>query len=122
MSSVPISLGWKVIIQPKRGKTFSSGGIDITAAADAEAHLSYVGQVLAVGEAAFMACTKSGIDMSKWKVRPQVDDWVIHTPYAGIRIRRTGENEENWIVLMNDTDIQAIIDDPNDYYSWVDMG
>ena len=122
MSNVPIALGWKVIIRPKQGMTMSAGGIDVSAAAEAEAHLSYIGQVLAVGEAAFTARTKSGIDMSAWKVRPQVDDWIIHTPYAGMRLRRTGEEGERWLVLMNDTDIQAIIDDPGDYYSWVDMG
>lgn len=100
----------------------SEGGIDVSAAADAEAHLSYIGEVLAIGEAAFTASTKSGIDMSKWKVRPQVGDWVIHTPYAGMRLRRTGEKDEQWLVLLNDTDIQGLIDDPGDYYSWVDIG
>lgn len=118
--SVPIPLGWKVILLPKQGKKTSAGGIDISATQDAEAHLSYIGEVLALGEAAFTARTKSGIDMSQWKVRPQIGDWVVHTPYAGIRIRRSGEKDENWIILLNDTDIQALIDDPNDYYSWID--
>ena len=73
-----------------------------------------------MGEAAFTAKTKSGINMGTWKVRPQVGDFVIHTPYAGMRIRRSGEKDENYIILMNDTDIQALIDDVDDYYSWVD--
>ena len=121
--ATPIALGWKVVIRPKEGKQFSAGGIDMSAAAEAEAHLSYIGQVLVLGEAAFTARTKSGIDMSQWKVRPQVGDWVIHTPYAGMRIRRSGApKSERWVVLMNDTDIQCIIDDPDDFYSWVDMG
>ncbi len=119
---VPIALGWKVIIRPKEGKTLSAGGIDVSAASDAEAHLSYIGEVLALGEAAFTARTKSGIDMSAWKVRPQVGDWIIHTPYAGMRLRRTGAADEQWLILMNDTDVQAIIDDPGDFYSWVDIG
>ncbi len=119
---VPLCLGWKVIVLPKSGRQMSAGGIDITASQDAESHLSYIGQILDLGEAAFTARTKSGIDMSAWKVRPQVGDWVIHTPYAGMRIRRSGAENEKWVVLMNDTDIQCIIDDPDDYFSWVDIG
>jgi len=118
--NIPLALGWKVIVKPRKGITLSEGGIDVSAGADAEAHLTYTGELIAVGEAAWTACTKSGIDMSKWKVRPQVGDMIIHTPYAGMRIRRAGEKDENYIILMNDTDIQAIIDDCDDYYAWVD--
>jgi len=121
MSSVPIALGWKVIVAPKRGKQTTDSGIDISAGADAEEHLNYVGEVIAMGEAAFTAKTKSGIDMSAWKVRPQVGDFVLYTPYSGMRIRRSGEKGENWIILLNDTDIQALIDDPDDYYAWLDI-
>ncbi len=120
MSSIPLPLGWKVIVKPKKALTTSEGGIDVSAAADAESHLTYTGEILAIGEAAFTARTKSGIDMSAWKVRPQVGDFVIHTPYAGMRIRRSGEKDEDYIILMNDTDIQALIDDVSDYYAWVD--
>ena len=116
---VPIPLGWKVILMPKQGKTTTESGIDISASADAEEHLNYIGKILDMGEAAFTARTKSGIDMAAWKARPQVGDYVIYTPYCGMRIRRAGEKEENYIILCNDTDIQALISDPDAYYSWV---
>jgi len=119
-SAIPLPLGWKVIVKPKLGVTTSEGGIDISAGADAEEHLCYTGEILAMGEAAFTARTKSGIDMSAWKVRPEVGDYIIHTPYAGMRIRRSGEKDESFIILMNDTDIQALIDSTDDFYSWVD--
>lgn len=119
-NAVPIPLGWKVILKPKRGKTVSDGGIDISSTADAEEHLQYIGQILDMGEAAFTACTKSGIDMSAWEARPQVGDYVIYTPYSGMRIRRVGESEESYILLLNDTDIQALIESPDSYYSWID--
>jgi co-chaperonin GroES (HSP10) len=117
--AVPIPLGWKVILMPKQGKTMSEGGIDVSAASDAEEHLNYIGQILDMGEAAFTARTKSGIDMSAWEARPQIGDFVIYTPYSGMRIRRTGESEESYILLLNDTDIQALIDSPDSYYSWI---
>ena len=121
MSEAPyaIPVGWKVLIEPKRGKTISAGGVDISASVDAQEHLVYVGTILAMGEAAFTARTQGGIDMAEWKVRPQVGDHVIFQPYTGMRIRMRGK--EKFILMMNDTDIQALIDDTNDYYSWIDV-
>ena len=120
MSNVPLPIGWKVIIKPKKGKTISDGGVDVSAAVDAEEHLVYMGEILAIGEAAFTARTQGGINMAEWKVRPQVGDNVLYTPYAGMRIRRSGVRDERFLLLMNDTDIQALIDDPDAYFSWID--
>lgn len=120
MSNVPLPVGWKVIVNPKKGKLTSEGGIDVSATADAEEHLNYIGEVVAVGEASFTARTKSGIDMSSWKVRPQVGDYVIYTPYSGMKVRRVGDDDD--LIVMNDTDIHCIIDDPDAYYSWIDVG
>ncbi len=50
-SEVPIPIGWRVIIAPKQAKDMSSGGIDISASVDAEQHLIYIGQIVAMGEA-----------------------------------------------------------------------
>ena len=119
MSNVPIAVGWKVIVKPKTGKTESEHGIDLSATVDAQEHLVYVGELIEVGEAAFMTRTTGGLDMSTWKVRPQVGDHVIFAPYGGLRIRQRGEKSE--LRLMNDTDIMAVIDDPDAYYSWIDV-
>lgn len=119
MSNVPIAVGWKVIVKPKTGKTKSEQGIDLSATVDAQEHLVYIGELIEVGEAAFMTRTTGGLDMSTWKVRPQVGDHVIFAPYGGLRIRQRGEKRE--LRLMNDTDIMAVIDDPDAYYSWIDV-
>ena len=119
-SSYPIPLGWKVLIEPQRGKEESEVGIDLSATVDAQEHLVYVGTVLAVGESAFSARTSGGIHMDEWKVRPQAGDHVLFQPYTGMRIRRSGD-EGRFLLLMNDTDIQAVIDSPDDYYSWIDV-
>lgn len=118
MSTIPIAVGWKVIVKPKAGKQVSDGGIDLEATVDAQEHLVYLGELVEVGEAAFLTKTTGGLDMSQWKVRPAVGDNVIFAPYGGLRIRVRGE--KNPLILMNDTDIQAIIDDPDAYYSWID--
>jgi len=119
---VPIPVGWKVIIEPKQGVTVTEAGIDISVTVESQEHLIYLGKIVAMGEAAFMASTKGGIDMSKWERRPQVGDYVIYSPYGGIRIRRTERDGKKRpiLLLFNDTDIHAIIDDPDKYFSWVD--
>lgn len=119
MSNVPMCVGWKVIVKPKEGKTETAGGIDISETVAAQSHLVYLGEIIDMGEAAFKTRTAGGLDMNEWKVRPQVGDHVIFSPYSGLRIRRSGEV---WpILLMNDTDIHAIVDDPDDYYSYLDV-
>jgi len=116
---IPIVMGWKVIIEPKKGKTESAGGIDVSATRAAQEHLVYMGTILAMGEAAFTAVTKGGINMNEWEVKPAVGDVVIYSPYGGMQIRPSGC--DNYLLLMNDTDIHAIIDDENSFYSWVDV-
>lgn len=120
---IPIPVGWKVIIEPMKGKTQTDAGIDLSATVDAQEHLVYIGRIRAMGEGAFMASTKGGIDMSAWERKPQDGDYVIYSPYGGIRIRRTERDGKDRpiLLLMNDTDIHAIIDDPTKYYSWVDV-
>lgn len=119
MVNLPIMIGWKVLIEPKRGKTTTEGGLDVTATVAAQEHLVYIGKVVAMGEAAFSARTQGGIDMAQWKVRPQVGDHVIFQPYGGMQVRPSGEKKP--LLLMNDTDIMALIDNPDEYYAWIDI-
>jgi co-chaperonin GroES (HSP10) len=119
MSNYPVPVGWKVIVEPKAGKTESESGIDLSATVDAQEHLVYLGTLVAVGEAAFTTKTVGGINMSEWKARPQVGDNVLFSPYGGLRIHRSGEKRP--LILMNDTDIHGIVDNLDDYYAWIDV-
>ena len=118
MSKIPLPVGWKVIVRPKKGKTVSDGGIDVSATADAQEHLVYLGEMVAIGEAAFKTKTMGGLDMSTWKTVPQIGDHVIFSPYGGLQIHPSGE--ESKLILMNDTDIHALVDDADDYFAWID--
>ncbi len=120
MSNVPIAVGWKVIVKPRAAKTETDSGLDMSATADAQEHLVYIGELVAVGEAAFMTKTAGGLDMSKWKVRPQVGDWVLFSPYAGLQIRQSGSDGLP-LRLINDTDVHALIENPDDFFCWVDV-
>lgn len=116
---IPIPVGWKIIVRPKEGKTETESGIDLTATVDAQEHLTYLGEIVAIGEAAFMTKTTGGLNMAEWTVRPEVGDFVIFPAYGGTQIRQSGERHP--LRLLNDTDIMALIDNPDDYYSWVDV-
>ena len=76
-NEVPMVLGWKVVVRPKEGKQTSEAGLDLSATTDSQEHLTYLGELLAVGESAWTSRTQGGIDMSQWRVRPQVGDFVI---------------------------------------------
>lgn len=75
----PRPLLWRVLIVPRRPKTKTKSGLLIAQAAqDAEKHLNYVGQIVAMGSLAF----KSDLfkDMGD---TPGPGDWVIYGRYAG---------------------------------------
>jgi len=116
---VPIPVGWKVIVEPKAAKTESENGLDLSATQDAQEHLVYIGEIVAVGESAFKTKTSGGVDLNSWKVKPQLGDNVMFSPYGGLRIHRCGTKKH--LILLNDTDIHAILDNLDDYYSWIDV-
>ncbi len=118
-AEIPIPLGWKVIVRPKKAKQYSEEGIDLSATEDAQEHLVYLGELLAVGESAYTSRTVGGIDMKEWKVRPRVGDFVLFAPYGGMKIRQRGEKTN--LILFNDTDIQGIVSDPDNYFTWIDV-
>ena len=119
---IPIAVGWRVIVEKVPGKRVSDGGIALDATIHAQQHLMYMAKVVSIGEAAFKARTKGGIDMNEWVRVPQVGDYVIVPAYGGQPVRRTEKDgkERPLLTILNDTDIIAIIEDPSYYYSWVD--
>jgi co-chaperonin GroES (HSP10) len=115
---LPVPLGWKVLVRPKQAPKQSSGGIVFAnETTEAEQSLVYVGQILAMGDAAFTATTQGGIKLDRMR-RPKVGDWVVFAPFAGQKMRVKGD--ESLLILMNDTELQGIIENPEDYYAWID--
>lgn len=115
---LPIPIGWKVLIRPKQAAKQSAGGIVFAnETTEAEQSLVYVGQILAMGDAAFTAKTQGGISLSHIR-RPKVGDWVVFAPFAGQKMRVRGD--DSLLILMNDTELQGIVENPDDFYAWVD--
>lgn len=115
---LPVPIGWKVLIRPRQAPKESKGGIIFdTKTTEAEQSMVYVGEILAMGDAAFTAVTQGGVKLSHMR-RPRVGDWVVFAPFAGQKLRVKGD--ESLLILMNDTELQGIIENPEDYYSWVE--
>lgn len=100
----PAPLLWRVLIAPRRPKKMSAGGLIIAhAARDAEQHLNYIGQVIAMGELAY----KSDLFKDMADV-PKVGDWVAYGRYAGQPLLYRGYR----FLVVNDKEILCRITDP----------
>lgn len=116
---LPRPIGWKLLVRPRQAKKMSSGGIVLaTETSESEEAMTFIGQVIAIGEAAFKATTQGGIEMDQFMTVPQLGDWVVYAPFAGQKMRVRGD--DSIFLLLNDTEIQGLVDNPEDYWSWID--
>lgn len=117
-SELPLQpIGWRIVIRPYKPKTTSAGGIQLPEEAlESEELLTYVGQVVAMGDQCFTAVTRSGIDMSKIADKPKVGDWVMYGTYGGQKIvTKTGTK----YLVMNDDSIMCIVKDPASFRAYL---
>ena len=106
---MPSPTGWRLLVLPYRGKGKSEGGIIIPEAVRDDAQIqTVVGYVFKTGPLAYK-------DKEKFPSGPwcKEGDWVIFARYAGSRFRIEGGE----VRILNDDEILACIDDPDDILS-----
>ena len=106
---MPAPTGWRLLVLPYRGKGKSEGGIIIPEAVRDDAQIqTVVGYVFKTGPLAYK-------DKEKFPSGPWCEegDWVIFARYAGSRFRIEGGE----VRILNDDEILACIDDPDDILS-----
>ena len=106
---MPSPTGWRLLVLPYRGKGKSEGGIIIPEAVRDDAQIqTVVGYVFNTGPLAYK-------DKEKFPSGPWCEegDWVIFARYAGSRFRIEGGE----VRILNDDEILACIDDPDDILS-----
>ena len=106
---MPSPTGWRLLVLPYRGKGKSEGGIIIPDAVRDDAQIqTVVGYVFKTGPLAYK-------DKEKFPSGPWCEegDWVIFARYAGSRFRIEGGE----VRILNDDEILACIDDPDDILS-----
>ena len=109
LDRMPTPTGWRMLILPYRGKETTDGGIYIpTKVLDDTQIQTVVGYVVKQGS----LCYK---DKEKFPDGPwcQERQWVIFARYAGSRFRIEGGECR----ILNDDEILAVIDDPEDILS-----
>jgi len=107
---MPNPTGWRMLILPYRGKSTTDGGIILTNKSLDEGQVqTVVGYVLKQGPLAYG-------DKDKFPDGPwcKEKDWVVFAHYAGSRFRIEGGE----VRLLNDDEILATIDDPEDIISF----
>jgi len=78
----PMPQLWRVLVMPIQPRKMSKGGIALAQATqEAEAHLNYIGKVVAMGPLAGTS-EKFMVDGNRY-YDAKVGDWVIYGRYAG---------------------------------------
>jgi len=99
----PIPILWRILVAPMRPRKVSKGGILIAEAAQHnQAHLNYVGKVVALGDLAWKHPRFEG-----QAAKPAVGDFVIYGRYAGQPLEYKGVK----LLIINDDEVLATIGD-----------
>jgi co-chaperonin GroES (HSP10) len=110
-------IGWRVIIRPYAPPKESAGGIIYGGdSMESEEYLTYVGQIVAMGNLCYKAITRSGINLADVDPKPKIGDWIIYGTYGGQKvIMKNGVK----YLSMNDDGIMAIVDDPTQFRAYI---
>jgi chaperonin GroES len=110
-------IGWRVLVRPYEPPKHSAGGIEIPdEAIESEQLLTYVGQIVAMGDQCYTAVTRSGIELAKMNPKPKVGDWIMYGTYGGQKIiTKSGAK----YLLMNDDGIMGIVKDPASFRAYL---
>lgn len=113
---------WRVLVVPVQPRSMSKGGIALPdAAMDGEAHMNYIGRVVALGPLAGKSekfanpewTEKSKAPRYLWDVKE--GDWVVFSRYAGQRKEFNGVK----LLTVNDDEILDVIDGPEGFRIYV---
>jgi co-chaperonin GroES (HSP10) len=131
LDTLPKPMSYHVIIEPRKPPETSAGGIVLAQKTRrANRACDYIGKVLSIGSLAFKAKTPE-LDLSLETGWPNVGDWVAFKQHAGqkLKLRRDAnelrarnEEDEDYLIVLNDTDIIAVFksdQDTDQFYSWV---
>lgn len=116
---LPITpIGWRLLVRPyKPPKTYGESQIEIAdEALESEELLTYVGQIVAMGDQCFTAVTRSGIELANINPKPKVGDWIMYGTYGGQTIKTKSGAK---YLMMNDDGIMGIVKDPSAFRAYL---
>lgn len=102
-------LYWRVLVMIREPEEITPGGIILTKALrDVEAHLTYVGMVVAIGKLAYKAVARNQLKL-KHERNPKLGDKVVFYKHAGTRFRTL---DGLHFVLITETEMWGETDEP----------
>lgn len=112
-----IPVGWRVLIRSYEPPKHSAGGVALPDdVMESEELLSYVGQIVAMGNLCYKAVSRSGIDLADVDPQPKVGDWIMYGTYGGQKVvTKTGTK----YLMMNDDCIMGIVPDPTVFRAYI---
>lgn len=109
LEKAPNPTGWRILILPYRGISKTKGGVLLSDNTVMEQQLhTQVGLVLKMGPDCYT--DKEKFPTGSWC---KVKDWILFARYAGSRIKIEGGE----LRLLNDDEILAVVQDPEDILS-----
>lgn len=108
---------WRLLVEPLKAKEKTEGGILLpTDTAEADKIATCVGKVLQVGHLAYKSKPRPGLDYEADPAIPQVGEYVIYARHSGQKVKYRDGRE---IVVLNDTDVLIVTDEPNEVIGYV---
>lgn len=110
-------IGWRILVRPYEAQTHTVHGIELPPEAlESEEHLTYVGQIVAMGDLCYKAVTRSGIHLADMNPKPKIGDWIMYGTYGGQKvITKAGAK----YLVMNDDGIMGIVKDPASFRAYL---
>lgn len=103
-------VGWRILVRPYEAKKQTAGGIELPdEVLESEQLLTYVGQIVAMGDLCYKAVTRSGISLADMEPKPKVGDWIMYGTYGGQTIITKAGTK---YLLMNDDGVMGFVKDP----------
>jgi len=120
LTEMPEPTGYRVLIKPAIGEDTTAGGIILAnSVTNANKHLTYVGEVLAMGDLCYTG-ERFAIGDRDPKPWCSVGDMVLFGQYAGQKIKvaaKDGSDVE--LVLLNDDEIKSRCSNPANYRAYI---
>jgi co-chaperonin GroES (HSP10) len=109
-------VGWRVLIRPYEAPKKVGEIVMPDEVLESERLLSYVGQIVAMGDQCYKAVTRSGIELANIDPKPKVGDWIMYGTYGGQTIKTKAGAK---YLIMNDDGIMGIVKDPHAFRVYI---
>jgi co-chaperonin GroES (HSP10) len=108
---------WHVLIEPMRAKQKVGSIYVANETQRVEEIQTTIGRLVAMGPTAFTGKTNSGNELAKGIDRDTlIGSWVMYQKHTGQEIKlRSGHR----LILMNDSELLAFVNDPEDFRHWL---